>query len=125
MFCSNKHYVSGDFCHLCGETLKEKKVPVKGINRVSKNMQKTLAEYRVLRKKFLEENPRCEVFSKLKSEEIHHSRGKLGDLYLDTRYWKAVSRLGHTWIHDNMIEAQKLGLVFLRNVETKEDENNI
>jgi hypothetical protein len=122
MFCSNKHYVSGDFCHLCGETLKEKKVPAKGINKVGKKRSKEIGEYSYKKKIFMEANPQCAVYPHLKAIDIHHIRGRNGDLFLNEDFWLPVSRAGHNWIHENMIEAQKLGFVMLRNVETKEDE---
>lgn len=37
----------------------------------------------------------------LKTTDVHHKAGRIGDLLLDVSYWLAVSRKGHTFIHDN------------------------
>jgi hypothetical protein len=122
MKCSSNHYVSGDFCHLCGETLKEKKVPVKGIKKVSDKRAKEAQEYSRLKKEFLEKNPRCAVYKNLKAVDVHHQKGKLGPLYLDTRFWLPVSRKAHSRITDDSKWAVENGYSILRNVEHKEDE---
>lgn len=43
--------------------------------------------------------------------QIHHSRGRLKTLLMDERYWVAVSAGGHDWIHRNIAEARKRGLI--------------
>jgi hypothetical protein len=108
-FCSNNHYVSGDICKLCSVRIKPEKVKPQGINKVSKNKANELAEYTIKKKKFLEVNSRCAVFPKLMAVDIHHIRGKIGSRFLDERYWLAVSRDGHNWIHENEEEASKKG----------------
>lgn len=109
MNCKNGHYVSGDICKLCDERIVPEKVKPQGINQVSKKKSKEVAEYSAKKKKFLEENPRCAVFPGQSSKDIHHIRGKIGSRFLDERYWLAVSREGHNWIHDNEEEASKKG----------------
>ncbi len=41
--------------------------------------------------------------------EVHHMRGRTGKLLMDQRFWKAVSKEGHRWIHEHMEEARKHG----------------
>jgi len=41
--------------------------------------------------------------------DVHHMRGRIGNLLHDQRYWLAVSRAGHEWIHRNPAEARKHG----------------
>lgn len=41
--------------------------------------------------------------------EVHHTRGRAGALLLDKRFWIAVSRIGHRWIHSNPAEARRRG----------------
>jgi hypothetical protein len=41
--------------------------------------------------------------------EVHHTRGRLGKLLLDKRYWLAVSAEGHRWIHDHPDEVRAHG----------------
>jgi hypothetical protein len=46
-------------------------------------------------------------------EEIHHMRGRgyggRGPLLRDQRFWLAVSRAGHNWIHQNQNKAREYG----------------
>jgi hypothetical protein len=41
--------------------------------------------------------------------EVHHLRGRAGSLLLDERFWMAISKQGHRWVHANMDEARKRG----------------
>jgi hypothetical protein len=41
----------------------------------------------------------------------HHSHGRRGRLLLYEPWWCPVSDFGQVWIHDNPIEARKLGLI--------------
>lgn len=43
--------------------------------------------------------------------EVHHTRGRAGSLLRDQRFWMAVSKQGHRWIHENVEAAQRLGFV--------------
>lgn len=65
-------------------------------------------------------NPLCPVALQVLKRRIiiednHHMRGRLGPLLLDERFWLAVSRPGHDWIHTNPKEAEKLGFIDLKN----------
>lgn len=40
--------------------------------------------------------------------EVHHTRGRAGKLYLDTRYWIGVCVKCHQWIHTHMEEARSV-----------------
>ena len=93
----------------------------KPIQKFSKKREKENREYTIKRLQFLAqpENLRCPI-TKEKATDIHHVMKRIGyadewarinniPLLLDTRYWLAVSREGHRWIHDNSIEAKELG----------------
>lgn len=41
--------------------------------------------------------------------EVHHTRGRAGALLLDERYWLAVSKQGHRWIHEHPAQARNMG----------------
>lgn len=41
----------------------------------------------------------------------HHKRGRLGALLCDTRFWIALCRRHHDWVHANIAEARKLDLI--------------
>ncbi len=118
--CSNNHLVSGDICHICSERINPEKVKAQGINKVGKRRANELAEYNAKEKKFLEDNPRCAVFPRLASSEVHHKKGRVGSLYLDERYWLAVSRLGHKEIELNPVWAKKMGYSLLRLEKNEE-----
>ena len=63
-------------------------------------------EYGKARNLFLSEHRQCAVFHHLESTEVHHTRGKLGPLLMDERFWIPVSRLGHCWIDSNRDRAR-------------------
>lgn len=44
-------------------------------------------------------------------EDVHHSRGRVGKLLMETDYWVPVCRAHHRWIGDNPAEARRLGLL--------------
>lgn len=72
-------------------------------------MASKLKVYSKLRKKYLEDYPNCMIYPHLKSTDIHHMRGRIGDLLCDTSWWMALSREAHSWIHDNPKEAREKG----------------
>lgn len=41
--------------------------------------------------------------------EIHHKKGRIGDLFLDERYWIALSREGHQYVEENPEWAKENG----------------
>ena len=97
------------------------------INKVSVKREKEDAQYRVLREEFLSrpENKICPITG-WPTTEIHHKRKRRGyaddwardngiTLYLDTRFWLAVSHEGHLWIEDNPEESYKLGYSIRNN----------
>lgn len=67
--------------------------------------------YQRLRSKYLREHPFCEVgevcqhqlgsgvWVRARATEVHHMRGRDGDMLLDTGWWKATCQACHRWIH--------------------------
>jgi hypothetical protein len=47
--------------------------------------------------------------TKKPATEVHHKKGRIGKLLLDTRFWLGVTRKGHKWIEEHPEEAKKLG----------------
>ncbi len=43
--------------------------------------------------------------------DIHHTRGRIGSLLTDTRFWVPVCRSHHDWIGANPASARDLGLL--------------
>lgn len=80
-----------------------------GLKPVSSKRAKENREYSKRRRIFLAKHPRCAVFPKIPSTDVHHSAGREGALLLDESKWLAVSRQGHTFIHENPNTARELG----------------
>ncbi len=59
----------------------------------------------------LPENKLCGCCKVRKASECHHSRGRRGDLLLAERFWIAVCSDCHQWIHNNMAEARRMGML--------------
>lgn len=81
------------------------------------------AEYKRRRRTFLKANPWCEGFHAIPTcyghacvaTEVHHTKGRDGDLLLDEDHWTAIGRPCHAWIHQHPDEARKRG--FYKNPE--------
>ena len=84
--------------------------PKKQLPKISKKKKIENLKYQVLRTEFLgkKENQVCPITGK-KTTEIHHKKGRVGSLFLDVRYWLAVSREGHKKIEENPVWAKKEG----------------
>lgn len=76
--------------------------------------------YSRLRKKFLAENPWCQICEESAhesqgkstvhaSQDVHHKHGRLGGNYLNVKTWMAVCRFHHLLIHDYPAHARKRG----------------
>lgn len=94
------------------------RTPIKPVSEKAKGLN---LKYRSKRRKFMfkKENKICPVSlyfmndktltaeeqldwsRNLKTTEVHHKAGRVGKLLLYVPYWLAVSRKGHTFIHDN------------------------
>lgn len=108
-----KQYNSLQKCN-CEECQKiPKKVAVKKaytIPQVSDKRKIENAKYTVLRIEFLgkKENQICPITG-WPTTDIHHKKGRVGDLFLDTKYWIALSREGHQFVEDNPEWAKENG----------------
>lgn len=80
------------------------------VKKVSKKRQQQNKEYNQARLLFLSlpENKTCPVTGS-SATEIHHMNGRENERLLDQKYWLAVSRVGHRWIHDNPLESREKG----------------
>lgn len=86
------------------------------LNPISKRRAGQLKGYRILRKCFLKmpKNRWCPVMLKIHGQyvpatEIHHKKGREGDMLLDVEFWMAVSRQGHNFVHANQTRARSYG----------------
>jgi hypothetical protein len=80
------------------------------INKVSKKKALEDIIYKSERIKFLMlvENRVCPITGQ-EATTIHHKKGRLGNLYLDTKFWVALSMEGHEFVEKNPIWAKENG----------------
>lgn len=90
--------------------LHRKKVKGSTISKVSPKRKKENREYTIKRLQFLSQpgNQRCPVTGQ-RATEVHHMKGRIGNLLLDTKFWLAVSRDGHKKIEENPDWAKENG----------------
>ena len=73
------------------------------------------AVYARVKNAYLAAHPICEVCLKAgsgpfsQSSDLHHRHGRAGEMLFDTRYFTAVCRDHHNWIHANSNRARELG----------------
>jgi hypothetical protein len=78
------------------------------IRPVSSRRRKALAIYAKIKRVWLANHPWCEVTG-IAATEVHHRRGRIGTLLIDTRFWMAVSFRVHRLIHDHPTTARAEG----------------
>jgi hypothetical protein len=105
----------------------------KAIRPVSKRKQAVTAEYREKARAFVKDaiarGETCPVVAAIeelregfryghqisaKLNEVHHTRGRAGGLLCDERFWIALSKQGHRWVHENIEESRKRGWLCAR-----------
>ena len=115
--CSNEFKQYNSLVKYCGSICANKnKKPVatsKSVYKIPKVSQKRKIEnlkYSVLRTEFLgkKENQICPI-TKKPTTDIHHKKGRVGSLFLDTKYWIALSREGHKFVEENPEWAKENG----------------
>lgn len=85
----------------------------KPIPKVSAKQMKRLAEYRKVRDEFMKLHPTCQAKLSgctIKASDLHHSKGRTGDLLTDKRYFKALCRKCHGYVETHPEQAKELGL---------------
>jgi hypothetical protein len=98
-------------CHL-GHSIKPTKQK-KAIAPRSHKRAKQEKEYSTKRKTFMLDNPLCQAniigLCTTHSTDVHHIKGRSGELLLEVNEWMSVCRACHTWIELHAIEATELG----------------
>lgn len=116
-YCANKSCKKpikfGSYCSFKCSKTKPQSVSKQKINAVSKKRKKELQDYSIQRKVFLKDKV-CPITNEI-ATEIHHIKGRSNKWLNDTRFWLAVSRQGHIWIHNNPIEAELKGYLIKRS----------
>lgn len=94
---------------LCGTHNKAmRKIVTTPIRKIGEKLQKKLGAYEERRRAFLY-NKRCAVYPALKASQVHHKKGRIGNLLLDEKYWLPVSAKAHVEITNNPRWAIKMG----------------
>ena len=86
----------------------------KPISKVSSKQLERLAKYRKIRNEFMA-NKNCEAKLQgctIKATDLHHAKGKIGDLLTDSRYFRALCRNCHNYIetHPNFAKENNYSL---------------
>lgn len=109
MISKRKHFIKRKTC------LKRVSTAVK---KVSNKRSVQLKEYSKLRISYLTDNPICNIqlpHCTHDSTEVHHMKGKEGDLLLMVEYFKAACRSCHDWVTEHSNEAIELGFSVSRH----------
>jgi hypothetical protein len=87
----------------------KKRVEISPRSEKRSKEERSYAARRIL---FLKDNPMCQAAlpscNKF-ANQVHHKKGRIGDLLIDTQYWLAVCYTCHVWIELNPNEAKELG----------------
>lgn len=86
----------------------EIKVTRKPIRKVSKKQAGKIRDYLKVRLVFMNDNPFCAVCGK-SATDVHHRKGKIGELLTVARHFLAVCRSCHTQIEENPEWAKEQG----------------
>lgn len=85
----------------------------KSIRPRSKKRATQERDYNNKRDSFLEENNVCEAQIEgrcsYEATQVHHKKGRIGELLTDTRYFMAVCPACHQWIEEHPTEAKQKG----------------
>jgi hypothetical protein len=110
------------YCKTCWSrhtSAKNKPTKRKALSPLSPKRKGEFQEYLKKRKIFLEKHPICEAkipgICMYKASDVHHMKGRIGDLYLDERYWKALCRICHEYCETHKQEALERGLSLPRH----------
>jgi hypothetical protein len=73
--------------------------------------------YQVAKRDFLEKHPECflshVLFGKIQpANEIHHTKGRVGELLNDARFWLQINTNAHRWLEDHLAAARELDVLF-------------
>lgn len=92
---------------------KKKLSPHLPVAPVSTKQKKRLAKYAIVRAEYLAGHPYCEArigyTCRGKAVDIHHKRGRLGDLLTDTSHFLALCRECHEYIEFRPEWAKEVG----------------
>ena len=91
----------------CGDECRRPKKP--GIKKMSAKRAKQNTIYLQKRNAFLKLYPICQCCNIKQSTEIHHKKGRLGELLMDETQFFAICRDCHQWAETHPEWAKKHG----------------
>jgi len=112
-----KNHQGKKYCQPCwgAHSGKPKRIPTVG-KKLAQRSKRRIAEqaiYSEKRKLFLETNPMCKThlqgICSHYSTDVHHTAGRIGELYLDETKWLALCRACHSYIELNPNFAREQG----------------
>lgn len=114
-FCHDKDCQTAKLEYQTKKLAGSKSKPKKSIAPVSEKRKIENLKYQAQRIVFLgkPENKICPI-TKKPTTDVHHSKGRVGSLFLDERYWIALSREGHKYVEENPEWAKMNGLSLSR-----------
>lgn len=94
-------------------TTKQKPIPSRSQKRSKE--EKLYSGKRII---FLQENPMCQAhlpgICTKHATQIHHKKGRIGELLLNILFWLGVCHACHEWIENNREEAMEKGFSIKR-----------
>lgn len=88
-----------------------KKVKVYKIRPISETRAKQLAEYRIVRDKYLKEHPICEYPGCNKTNiTLHHKKGRIRALLCDIKHFCSLCHEHHRFVEENPLQAKIMRL---------------
>lgn len=100
-------------------TARQKPIPPRSPKR-----SKQESQYGKLRKEFLSKYPMCQAHLPNTctqiATDVHHMKGRIGNLLLNQTYWLALCRGCHNWIENHPEAAKELGFSLSRIQKTDE-----
>lgn len=99
--CNNPRFGKGycKFHQYLRQDFNKKKAPRKRISPISDKLKDELKSYRIVRDRYMYEHPNCEICMN-PSQDLHHKKGR-GKHLSDIKYFMAVCRICHIFIHEN------------------------
>ena len=83
------------------------------MRQYSKKRAKQMRDYSKVRVEYLLENPYCEARipgCTIEATQIHHKKGRIGDLLTDTSNFLAICHHCHEFVEGHPKRAKELGL---------------
>lgn len=90
-----------------GKKMLKKSKPIKKVSD-KRAMEKIIYDSERIKFLQLPENKTCPITGK-PTTDVHHMKGRVGSLYLDKRFWVALSREGHKFVEENPIWSKENG----------------